>query len=50
MSDQPQRAFSTQFKERVVLRLEAGERTKSAMRLWLNFAAWAIVAQGCSVL
>jgi len=26
MSDQPQRAFSTQFKERVVLRLEAGER------------------------
>jgi transposase len=26
MSDQPQRAFSTEFKERVVLRLEAGER------------------------
>lgn len=26
MSDQPQRAFSTPFKERVVQRLEAGER------------------------
>lgn len=26
MSDQPQRVFSTEFKERVVLRIEAGER------------------------
>jgi len=26
MSDQPQRAFSTEFKERIVLRLEAGAR------------------------
>jgi transposase len=26
MSDQSQRAFSTEFKERIVLRLEAGER------------------------
>ena len=26
MSDQPQRAFSTAFKESVVLRLRAGER------------------------
>ena len=26
MSDQPQRVFSTEFKERIVLRLDAGER------------------------